>query len=283
MTLPYGDAEALKQALGRENRTVGAVFVEPVQGEGGVITPPTEFLPAITELAQKYGFLVVADEIQSGLGRCGYDFASVALGLEPDILTLAKPLGGGLVPIGATIARKRVMQRMLGGLGSKRHSSTFGGGSLAMAVGLKSLELIEDEGLAERAQRLGKRGLARLETLAGTYPDFFGAVRGSGMLFALQLRAVLPPLALLGLDAELISQLGSALALRTLHQSGIHACYTLNASRTVRLTPALNMPEPIFDELFRRLERAAQKPQQTQLFRTPPKVLLKLAHLALRG
>ncbi len=283
LTLPYGDAQALTDALARHGKAVGAVVVEPIQGEGGVITPPPEFLPKIIELAQKYGFLVVADEIQSGLGRCGYDFASVALGLEPDILTLAKPLGGGLVPVGATIARREVMQKMLGGLASKRHSSTFGGGSLAMAVGLKSLELIEDEGLTERARVLGQRGLMRLEALANTYPDFFGAVRGAGMLFAVQLRAVLPPLTRLGLGAELTAQLGSALALRTLHYSGVHACYTLNASRTVRLTPALNLPDAVFDELFRRLEVAAQRPQKTQLVRTPPKVLLELARLALRG
>ncbi len=283
LTLPYGDAEALKRAASQHAGAVAAVVVEPIQGEGGVITPPPEFLPTLTELAQKHGFLIVADEIQSGLGRCGYDFASVSLGLEPDIITLAKPLGGGLVPIGATLARRQVMQKMLGGLASKRHSSTFGGGSLAMAVGLKSLELIEDEGLSRRARRLGERGLARLEGLAATYPDFFSAVRGAGMLFALELRAVLPPLSRLGLDAELTAQLGSALALRTLHASGIHACYTLNASRTVRLTPALNMPEPLFDELFRRLAGAAREPQSAQLLRTPPGVLLKLARLALRG
>ena len=283
LTLPYGDAEAFKQALTRQGNAVGAVFVEPVQGEGGVITPPPEFLPLIGELAQKYGFLVVADEIQTGLGRCGYDFASVALGLEPDIITLAKPLGGGLVPIGATIARHALMRGLLGGLASKRHSNTFGGGSLAMAVGLKSLELLQDEGLTERSRRLGQRGLGRLEALASAYPDFFGKVRGAGLLFALELRAVLPPLAPVGLSAELTSQLGSALALRTLHLSGIHACYTLNASRTVRLTPALNMPEPLLDELFRRLALAAKKPQGTQLLRTPPEVLIKLARLALRG
>ena len=280
LTLPYGDAQALTDALSRQGGRVGAVVVEPVQGEGGVVTPPPEFLPTLGELARKYGFLVVADEIQTGLGRCGYDFASVSLGLEPDIITLAKPLGGGLVPIGATLARRGVMQQMVGGLASKRHSSTFGGGSLAMAVGLKSLELIEDEGLTARSRRLGASGLERLHRLAATYPNFFQEVRGAGMLFALQLRSVLPQV---GFGAELSAQLGSALALRTLHQAGIHACFTLNASRTVRLTPALNMPEPIFDELFRRLEHVAKQPQASQLLRTPPATLAKLARLALRG
>ena len=280
VTLPYGDAQALTDALVRPGNAVGAVVVEPIQGEGGVVTPPPEFLPEIGRLAQRYGFLVVSDEVQSGLGRCGHDFASLALGLEPDIITLAKPLGGGLVPIGATIARQDIMGKMLGGLGSKRHSNTFGGGSLAMAVGLKSLEIIEDEGLSERARVFGARGLGRLQTLAARYPDFFEVVRGAGMLFALQLRPVLPPV---GISAELVSQLGSALGLRALHMAGIHACYTLNSSRTVRLTPALNMPEPVFDEMFRRLEGAAQQPQAGQLLRTHPATLVKLARLALRG
>jgi putrescine aminotransferase len=280
ITLPYGDTQALTDAFRQPGAAVGAVVVEPVQGEGGVITPPPDFLPELGRLAERYGALVVADEIQSGLGRCGFDFASVALGLEPDIITLAKPLGGGLVPIGATVARREIMQKMLGGLSSKRHSNTFGGGSLAMAVGLKSLELIEDEGLAARSRALGARGLARLQSLAAAYPGFFGEVRGAGMLFALQLRAVLPRAPL---GAELTSQLGSALALRTLHLAGIHACYTLNAARTVRLTPALNLPEPLFDELFRRLEQAAQQPQASQLLRTPPATLARLARLALRG
>lgn len=278
LTLPYGDVQALTDALGANS--VAAVIVEPIQGEGGVITPPPEFLPAIGDLAARYGFLVVADEIQSGLGRCGFDFASLGLGLEPDIITLAKPLGGGIVPIGATLARRKLVQTMLGGLSSKRHSTTFGGGSLAMAVGLRSLEIIEDEGLTQRAKVLGVRGLERLRSLAGRYPDFFGEVRGAGMLFAMQLRPVLPNF---GLAPELVAQLGSALGLRALHQHGIHACYTLNSSRTVRLTPALNMPEALFWEMFRRLERAAQQPQSGQLLRTPPSVLTKLVALALRG
>ena len=172
------------------------------------------------------------------------------------------------------------MRQMLGGLGSKRHSSTFGGGSLAMAVGLKSLEIIEAEGLSERARVFGQRGLGRLQALAARYPDFFEAVRGAGMLFALQLRPVLPPV---GLSPELVSQLGSALGLRALDRAGIHACYTLNSSRTVRLTPALNMPETVFDDMFGRLERAARQPQAGQLLRTPPATLVKLARLALRG
>lgn len=116
VTLPYGDAQRLEDAvrkLGPDN--VAGVIVEPVQGEGGVITPPAEFLPALERLRQRYGLVVVADEIQTGLGRCGALFKALAMGLEPDVITLAKPLGGGLVPVGATLARRAIMARALGG------------------------------------------------------------------------------------------------------------------------------------------------------------------------
>ncbi len=282
VTLPYGDADRLMDVvadLGADR--VVAVVLEPIQGEGGVIHPPPDFLPAVNELRER-DVLVVADEIQTGLGRSGHLFASLPGGLEPDIITLAKPLGGGLVPVGATIARKWIVKKMLGGVESKRHSNTFGGGSLAMAVGLKSLEIIVQEGLVERSKKLGGEGLARLEQIRAAYPDFLGAVRGAGLLFALQLQPLVPP-GLLGAKAELAQQLGSGLALRALHEAGVHACYTLNSSRTLRLTPALNMPESLFEEMLTRVEGAAAEHRKAWKLvpNTPPSVLLRLAKLAL--
>lgn len=282
-TLPYGDAEAFARALDRIGpKRVAAVVLEPVQGEGGVIVPPPDFLPAVQRLAREHGVLVIADEVQSGLGRSGHLFASVAGGLVPDILCLAKPLGGGLVPIGATIARRGIYRRMLGGLESKRHSSTFGGGSLAAAVALRSLEIIVDEGLVERSRDLGERGLTRLRELQARYPGYIGEVRGAGTLFAVQLRNVLKPWLVPGQE-ELLRQLGTALALRTLHLGGLHVCYTLNASHVVRLTPPMNQPDAIFDEMFRRLERVARGHRNawTMLPRMPLTRLLRLARLAL--
>lgn len=282
-TLPYGDAQAVKRALlnlGPDN--VVAIIVEPIQGEAGVITPPPEFLPAVQTLARDHGILTIADEIQSGLGRTGYWFASTAKGLEPDIITLAKPLGGGMVPIGATIARKWVVKCALGGLESKRHSNTFGGGSLAMAVGLKSLEIIAQEGLVDKAKRNGERGLERLQALQSRYPGYIKQVRASGMLFALQLRHVVKP-ALLPGQGELIKQFGTALAMRTMHLHGVHVCFTLNSSQVIRLTPALNLPDALFDELFKRVEKAAKSNQNAwqMVPKTPLPTLTKLARLAL--
>ena len=284
VTLPYGDSEALRDAVQRlGSDRIAAIFLEPVQGEAGVIHPPVDFLPLIETLRREYGIVVVADEIQTGLGRTGHLFASLAGGLEPDIITLAKPLGGGMVPVGATIARKWIIKKTLGGLDFKRHSNTFGGGSLAMAVGLKSLEIIVEEGLIERSRQLGERGLARLESLQTRYPRFFKEVRGAGMLFALQCQPLIHPKLLPNGFVETARVLGGGLVTRALHEGGIHACYTQNAFQIVRLTPALTMPEPLFDEMFDRLERVAKGHTQAwrMLTRTHPRVLVELSRLSL--
>jgi acetylornithine/succinyldiaminopimelate/putrescine aminotransferase len=283
VTLPYGDVEALHEGLRqlRPDRVAGIVL-EPIQGEAGVIVPPAEFLPAVERVRQEHGIVVVADEIQSGLGRTGHLFASVDQGLDPDIVTLAKPLGGGMVPIGATIARKWIARKMLGGLACKRHSNTFGGGSLAMAVGLRSLEIIVEEDLVSRSRELGQRGRERLEEIKKKYPHFLQEVRGTGMLFAMQLQRVLPVSAFPA-ASEVVGQLGSLLAVSTFHKAGLHVCFTLNAGQVVRLSPALTMPEKIFDEMFDRVELAAsENPKASKMLRrTPPKNLFKLMKTAL--
>lgn len=284
-TLPFGDAEAFEQALEEIGpKNVAGIFVEPIQGEAGVIRPPAEFLPALGEIARRFGIPVVADEIQSGLGRTGHWFASLAGGLEPDIVTLAKPLSGGIVPIGATIARKGLVKRLLGGLNSKRHSNTFGGGSFAAAMAVRSLELLIEEGLVEKSRADGERGLERLRQIQESYPGFISEVRGAGMMFALQLRSVVKPQLVPG-QKELITTAGGALALRAFHQGGIHACFTLNASGVVRLTPALNMPAAVFDQLFDRVEQiAAANPQAWRMVtKLPPASIGRLLKLIGEG
>lgn len=282
-TLPYGDVGALELAVRSIGpRNIAGIFVEPVQGEAGVVTPPDGFLRSLGEIAARHDILVVADEIQSGLGRTGHWFASHAAGLEPDIVTLAKPLSGGLVPIGATIARRGIVRKLLGGLESKRHSSTFGGGSLAAAVAMRSLELIVEEGLVERARVQGARGLERLREIQKTYPKYLAEVRGHGMLFAMRLRHVVNPRLLPGQE-ELVHMLGSVLAMREMHLHGVHVCFTLNQSQIVRLTPALNMPDHLLDEMFDRVERTARDNRGSWLMlpKTPITRLARLARLAL--
>jgi acetylornithine/succinyldiaminopimelate/putrescine aminotransferase len=285
VTLPYGEIETLRGAvsgLGPEN--VAAVIVEPIQGEAGVIIPRPGFLHALGELCRQHGILVVADEVQTGLGRTGHWFESIAQGLEPDIVTLAKPLGGGLVPIGATIARKELWKTTLAGLGRARNTSTFGGNSLAAAVALCSLEILADEELPERAGKLGATGLARLERVQGRYPQLLEEVRGAGMLFALQFRPVVPP-DWFHAQAALVHELTGILGLHILHEAGVMANLSLSAKGTIRLTPPLNIPEPLFEEMWDRVEHAANITPQAwrTLVHTHLRSLLGLAELARRS
>src|SRR5690606_20409410 len=239
------------------------------------------FLARLGELARQHGVLVIADEVQTGLGRTGHWFASVAAGLDPDIVTLAKPLGGGLLPVGATIARRDVYRSLLPGVASKRHSNTFGGGTLAAAVALRSLEILVEERLDLRARSLGERGLARLRATAERYPNLIEEARGAGMLFAFTVRPILG-FPVPGVPDEDLQAITSMLAIRQLQEHGVHACYSSNANRVVRFTPPLNVPEDLFDALWDRVDAfAAANPRSLKLLqRFPLPRLLRLVKLA---
>lgn len=281
--VPYGDLDALERKikqLGPDK--VVAVIVEPIQGEGGVNIPPPGYLEGLGKLCANYGIVTIADEIQTGLGRTGHWFESAAQGFDPDIITLAKPLGGGLVPIGATVVRRAIFDRMLGGLASKRHSNTFGGNSLAMAVGLRSLEMLIEHDLPARSLRMGEQGLERLRGILAAHPGLLSAVRGQGMLFAL---AFQPAVNLRGPKGvrELVFESTALLALRELRVAGVLANLSLSSKRTLRLTPALNMPEHLFGEMWTRVDRMADRnPQAWRLLgRTPAATTLNLVRFAL--
>ncbi len=280
VTLPFGEFDAVERAiagLGPEN--VAAVVLEPIQGAGGVILPPEGYLQAIGHLCQRHAILVVADEIQTGLGRTGHWFESLAQGLEPDIITLGKHLSGGMVPIGVTIARRALCRRAVGGTGWGRLAGTYSGNSLAMAIAVKSLDLLIEHDLPARAQTLGQRGLQRLREIQTRHPRLVEEVRGAGMLFALQLRPVFAP-AWLQSQADSIADLTSALGWSVLYQAGVQA--VLNVRGVLGLTPALTMPEELFEEMWNRVERAVDlnDPAWHLVMHTHLQTLLGLANLA---
>ncbi|WP_309571041.1 aminotransferase class III-fold pyridoxal phosphate-dependent enzyme [Deinococcus sp.] len=282
VTSPYGDLEALKRLIRRLGPdTIYAVVVEPIQGEGGVNIPPAGFLAGIGEVCRRHGIPVIADEIQTGLGRTGHWFESAAQGLDPDIVTLAKPLGAGMTAVGATIVRAPIYKKMLGGLSSKRHSNTFGGGALAMAVGLKSLEYLLENDLPARSLELGQVGLERLTALQRRFPQLLEAVRGQGMLLALQFRPMVG-VPLPAMLREIVFEATAILALRELHLGGVMANLSLSSKRTVRLTPALDMPADVFGTLFDRVEAFVQTHPNSRelLLKTPPQVTARLAAFA---
>jgi 4-aminobutyrate aminotransferase len=160
--------------------SVAAVFVEPIQGEGGYLVPPDDFLPRLRELTLKHGILLVADEVQSGMGRTGKLLAVEHTGVEPDIVCLAKGIASGL-PLGAFIARAEQMSWPPGS-----HGSTFGGNPVACAAGLATLDLLED-GLMENAAQVGARLQDGLREVTANHKDVTD-VRGRGLMLALELK-----------------------------------------------------------------------------------------------
>lgn len=153
---------------------IAAIVVEPIQGEGGYVIPPRKFFDELQAVARRHGILIIADEVQCGMGRTGHYFASTHFGLDPDILTLAKGIASGM-PLGAMIARASIMDWTPGS-----HASTFGGNPVCVEASLATLELLE-ESLLENARQMGRRLLSRMQTWPARFP-VVGEVRGLGLM-----------------------------------------------------------------------------------------------------
>jgi putrescine aminotransferase len=187
-SVPFGDLESLRAAL--LTRRYAAFIVEPIQAEGGMHLPPTGYLRAAQELCRGFGTLLIVDEVQTGLGRTGELFACEADDIEPDIMTLAKSLGGGLMPIGAMLARRNLWHKAYGTVHTfALHTSTFGGGSLACAAGLAALATIADQRLVHNARERGKQLLAGLDQLCDKHSTL-RAIRGRGLLLGAEFNSV---------------------------------------------------------------------------------------------
>ncbi len=157
-SVPFGDIAAMERAITPET---AAVLVEPIQGEAGIVVPPTGWLKSLRQLCDANHVLLILDEVQSGLGRTGAWFAFQHEDIVPDGLVLGKALGGGVLPVSAFVGRREVMDVFTPG----SHGSTFGGNALAAAVGLEALHVIADEGLVEKSRALGAHMLARLRAM----------------------------------------------------------------------------------------------------------------------
>ncbi|HLF96171.1 MAG TPA: ornithine--oxo-acid transaminase [Methylococcaceae bacterium] len=176
-TIPYGDSAALEAAIGENT---AAFLVEPIQGEGGIVVPPSGYLAACARICRERNVLLLCDEIQTGLGRTGKLLASWHEDVRPDGLILGKALGGGLLPVSLFLARREVMDVFRPG----DHGSTFGGNPLAAAVGLEALDVLVEEGLAERSAELGAYFLERLRALRS---PLIREVRGRGLFVGLEI------------------------------------------------------------------------------------------------
>ncbi|WP_460140218.1 acetylornithine transaminase [Pseudomonas sp. S2_E01] len=189
--VPFGDLKALGKVQKAHGPRIAAILMEPIQGESGVQPAPPGYLKALRDVCSRHGWLLMLDEIQTGIGRTGQWFAFQHEGIVPDVMTLAKGLGNG-VPIGACLARGRAAELFTPG----SHGSTFGGNPLACRVGCTVLEIIEEQGLLENAKVQGARLLEKLRIELADNPNVL-AIRGQGLMIGIELKQPIRDLALI--------------------------------------------------------------------------------------
>ncbi|MBI5707792.1 MAG: aspartate aminotransferase family protein [Armatimonadetes bacterium] len=216
--VPYGDLEAAK----REIPGAAAVIIETIQGEGGIIEAPEGYISGLRAACDLAGALLIADEVQTGLGRTGKTFGVDWEGVQPDIMTLAKALGGGVMPIGATMGTPAVWEAVFG-QNPLLHTSTFGGNGLACAAGLAAIEVIRDENLVERSLTMGAKLKSGLEEVQAKHSELVCGVRGKGLM--------------LGVEFSM-DEVGE-LTIAQMMKRGLCAAYTLNNPRVIRFEPPL--------------------------------------------
>jgi acetylornithine/N-succinyldiaminopimelate aminotransferase len=231
LKVPFGDLAALNDIAQAYGERIAAVLVEPIQGESGVHPAPAGYLQAVRDLCSRRGWLLMLDEIQTGIGRTGLLFAFQHARIVPDVVTLAKALGNG-IPIGACLARDKVANLFTPG----SHGSTFGGNPLACRVGCTVLDIIEEQGLLTNAQRQGERLLTRLRTELGDHPDVV-AIRGQGLMIGIELANAKR-------DLTLIAARDHGLLIN------------VTRGKTIRLLPPLTLNEEEVDMIVSGLRRA---------------------------
>ncbi|PCK07422.1 MAG: hypothetical protein COA42_14350 [Alteromonadaceae bacterium] len=234
----FNDSAALEDAL--KGGAYAAFIVEPVQGEAGIICAEPEYLHQVERLCRKYNTVFIVDEIQTGLGRTGHVFYSKFIGIKPDIVTVAKGLSGGLVPVGACLASKRVYNDAF----ANKHTSTFAANGLACEVGLTVLDLLteDDSALLGHVKSIGSKLKRSLELLRQKYPQFIREVRGVGLMLGLHLQIDRYNFGS-GILASVSEEdfLTSLLMSHLLNQENIRVAFTLNQGNVLRVQPPLSV------------------------------------------
>src|SRR5260221_1368487 len=231
--VPFGDAGAVEAEL-RKAEAVGmaiaGVVAEPVQGEAGAIVPPDDYWPRMREICTRYGVRLIADEVQTGMGRTGRMFAVEHWDVVPDIMCLGKALGGGVMPLSAFMSTPEVWKVLEPN--PFIHSSTFGGNPLACAAGIAAVNVTLEEDLPGQAAATGEYFLTELRRIQRRFADHLVEVRGLGLLIGIEFVG---------------SEFGYAVA-AGLFKRGVLVAGTLLNAKTIRIEPALNIPRPLGED-----------------------------------
>jgi putrescine aminotransferase len=242
--VPFGDADAVEQQL-RIAREVGndiaAVVMEPIQGEAGAIVPPADFWPRLRQLCDEYEVLLIADEVQTGMGRTGKLWGVEHWNVVPDIITSAKALGGGVMPIGAFMSTPKIWSVM--NSNPFIHTSTTGGNPLACAAAIAAIHVTLEEGIVEQAAEKGEYFIKQLKEIAKRHTDIYSHITGKGLLIG---------------QHFVNDDIGYAIA-SGLFKRGVLISGTLNNSRVIRVEPPLIITREEIDTILNRLEDTIQE------------------------
>jgi putrescine aminotransferase len=237
--IPYGDADALEHEFARCEAVgvqIAGVVLEPVQGEAGGVVPPPDFFPRARELCTRYGALLIADEIQTGMGRTGKLWGVDHWNVVPDILCVGKSIGGGVMPLSAFISTARIWEVMIPN--PIIHSTTFGGNPLACAAGLAAIQVTLEEDLPGQAARKGEFLLRELGCLRDKYPSVLEEAHGKGLLIGMEFP---------------VQEIGWKVA-SGLFKRGVLVAGTYSRAQVIRIEPALGIPMELLSEMLSRLE-----------------------------
>lgn len=237
--VPFGDADALEQQLAiceQVGDQIAAFIAEPIQGEAGAVVPPDDYWPRVREICDRYGVLLIADEVQTGLGRTGEIFGVDNWNVTPDIMCLGKALGGGVVPMSAFIASPKIWKVMEPN--PFMHTSTTGGNPVACSAALAYIDVMISEDLPGQAKRKGEYIMSKLGELQKKYPAVLSGYRGKGLLIGMEFAT-----------DEIGYDVASGLFKRQVLTAG-----TLTNAKAIRIEPALNIPDALVDEVLNRLE-----------------------------
>jgi putrescine aminotransferase len=238
--VPFGDAQAVERQLDickQVGIDIAAVLMEPIQGEAGGIVPPEDFWPRLREVTRAYGVLLIADEVQTGMGRTGTLWGVDHWKVVPDILAAAKALGGGVMPISAFCSTAEIWQVMMEP-NPFIHTTTTGGGALACSAAIAAIRFTLREKLWEQAAAKGRYMIPKLEALAAQYPQIYEGITGRGLLIGMHFR-----------DPEVGYRVAAGLFKRNVLVAG-----TLTSAHTVRIEPPLVIPYELLDRVLDRLD-----------------------------
>lgn len=224
--VPFGDIDMMRKTFevcAMVGEDVAAVILEPIQGEGGIILPPENYLKEVRELCDKYDTLLIFDEVQTGMGRTGKMFAAELYDVVPDILCLAKAFGGGVMPAGAVVANEHVFKSLFAN--PFMHTTTFGGNPLACAAAIATINVLIEENLPDRAATVGEYFLNGLKEAATGHEDLVMEIRGQGLMIGIEFHE---------------DEIGYALS-KGMFDEGILVAGTLVNSKTIRIEPPLTI------------------------------------------